>query len=148
MNEINYRDILKEAPFGYSLVELAIDSEGVIYDFTFIEVNEALSKAISKAQVGKTFCGIWDSQSVSVRILFERINEAFQLKSNITFNHFSEELQSWYSVYVQFLGDNRATLLSLDRTIEKRNEDLIWSIIELFDDILFEMDDNYIFTDV
>ena len=148
MNEINYRDILKEAPFGYSLVELAIDSEGVIYDFTFVEVNEALSKAISKAQVGKTFCGIWDPQSVSVRILFERINEAYQLKSNITFNHFSEELQGWYSIYVQFLSDKRATLLSLDRTGEKRNEDLIWSIIELFDDILFEMDDNYVFTEV
>ncbi len=148
MNEINYRGILKEAPFGYSLVELAFDSEGTIYDFTFLEVNESLTRAISQAQVGSTFCGIWDPKSVSVRILFERINEAYQLKSNITFNHFSEALQSWYSIYVQFIDDKRATLLSLDRTIEKRNEDLIWSIIELFDDILFEMDDNYIFTDV
>lgn len=148
MNEINYRGILKEAPFGYSLVELAFDSEGIIYDFTFIEVNETLSKAISQAQVGNSFCGIWDPNSVSVRILFERINEAYQLKSNITFNHFSEALQSWYSIYVQFLDDKRATLLSLDRTLEKRNEDMIWSIIELFDDILFEMDDNYVFTDV
>lgn len=148
MNEINYRGILQEAPFGYSLVELAFDSEGIIYDFTFLEVNESLAKAISQARAGNNFCGIWDPNSISVRILFERINEAYQLKSNITFNHFSEALQSWYSIYVQIIDEKRATLLSLDRTLEKRNEDLIWSIIELFDDILFEMDDNYVFTDV
>lgn len=100
---IEYKEILKNLPFGYALHKVELDHNGVPIDYEYIDINEAFEKITGlkrKNVIGKKITEIFPNiRNDKVDWIKYYGNIAMNSSEN-EFEQYSEELKKWYKIKV------------------------------------------------
>ena len=135
MNNINYREMVLDASFGYALQRTIVDETNNPVDYEFIEVNSAFEGLIGlkREQVtGRKLSEIIKYMRDDPSGLIKFYNKVFFESRPAEFEQYSDLLQKWYRVNVKLQGDLHLVTLCYDITeiknIEKKLNDRTMSL--------------------
>ena len=148
MNETFYKELIQISPFGYARYYLVRNESHVAVDYRFIEINSSFERITglpSEVVVGKNVSevipGIFDGHFDCLAFYQQVCDSREELENE----QYSEALKKWFRVKTICTGEDEFVTLFNEITAQKENEGIIDGIVSLFDDVVFELDEDYNF---
>jgi len=144
MKDLEYKKILKKAPFGYALHKILLNEHGDPEDFEYIEINDAFEKImkLDKSEIiGKKITEILPTIKNSKFNFIKYYGEIAISGSESEFEQYLEELKGWYKIKVYSPSKNYfiTYLTDIGNEIKER---------ELFKSTLLSIYEGIIATDL
>ena len=144
MKDLEYKKILKRAPFGYALHKILLNEHGDPEDFEYIEINDAFEKImkLDKSEIiGKKITEILPTIKNSKFNFIKYYGEIAISGSESEFEQYLEELKGWYKIKVYSPSKNYfiTYLTDIGNEIKER---------ELFKSTLLSIYEGIIATDL
>jgi len=125
MMDIQYRQIIETAPFGYAYHEILLDDSGKPIDYRFLEVNAAFENLTGlKAAdiVGKTVLEVLPGTGTAEFDWISFYGSVALTGGNETFEQFSAVLDRWYQVQAYSQDRGFFSTVFIDSTRSKEIE--------------------------
>lgn len=134
---------------GY-LSATTIWKENQLVDYTIDFVNEACANIYgfqSGSLIGKKFSDFAANTDYSKEWL-GKIQSAIEAKNSQPFQQYAPQIKRWYNGQILSNSKDRFIIQFWDVTEEKLNEESVNSLLRIFEDALFELDDQLVFKKV
>jgi len=144
MKELDYKDILKKAPFGYALYKVLLNKDGNINDLEYIEINDVFEKITGLYKnkvVEKKVTEIFPDIKNEKFDWIEKLGNVALNNSESEFEQYSEELKTWYKVKLYSPKKYYVVTYLVDITNEVKEK-------ELFKSMLLSINEGIIATDL
>lgn len=151
MREDFYKKVIKNSPIGYAYHKIICDSNGKPCDYEYLEVNNAFEKHTglrAEEIIGKKI------SEILPKILESEFNW-IGVYGNIALNggeeeyeQYSEALGKWYRVHVYSPEKYYFITNFIDITKDMRNIEEKQTIINAVNEVIFELDMDYVFKNV
>lgn len=144
-------DFINMLPIAYAHHKMIYDEMGDPCDYEFIEANKAFEQMTSLKVldiIGKKVSKVLPSITDSKFNWIKQYGEIVLKNLRIKFDAYSEPLGKWYRVFAYSPQKDCFTTLFFDITdiVKKSEEQEI--IYKMLNDIIFEMDENYYFSNI
>jgi signal transduction histidine kinase/DNA-binding response OmpR family regulator len=148
MNESFYKELIQNSPFGYARYLLVRNENNKAIDYRFVEINSAFEKItgltldfVEGKNVSEVIPGIFNDHFDYLN-LYQRVCDT---KMEFENDQYSEALKKWFRVKTVCSGQDEFVTHFNDITAQKENKWIIDGIVLLFDDVVFELDEQYNF---
>jgi signal transduction histidine kinase/CheY-like chemotaxis protein/PAS domain-containing protein len=148
MNETFYKGLIQNSPFGYARYCLVRNENHKAIDYRFVEINSAFEKItgltldlVEGKHVSEVIPAIFNDHFDYLN-LYQRVCDTKVESEN---DQYSEALKKWFRVKTICTGEDEFVTHFSDITAQKENEGIIDGIVSLFDDVVFELDEQYNF---
>lgn len=145
MDDLFYKNILEQSPFGYSYHRIILDNNDKPIDYEFLELNKAFesitglerAKIINK-RVNDIIPNIGAGEYDWINIYGDiALNGGTKI-----FEQYSNELNKWFKIYTYSPKKFHFVTVFIDITNEKQNRIAIENFFELNPDLMFIIDDK------
>lgn len=151
MDKEFYKDLIVDMPIGFAYHKIVLDEAGKPIDYIYIAVNSSFEEQtglIGSNIIGK---GVKEVLPAIVNDKFDWISYfgdiAINGKSEIMENY-SFPLDRWYKVHAFSNRKNHFVTIVIDITKKKKEIAKKTSLITMLNDVVFELDNDYEFTEV
>lgn len=151
MEHVNYQSLIEKSPIGFALNKIICNDEGIPYDYEIIEVNDAFEKITgwkAKDSEGKRLSQIMTNLSDQGRDLIRSYGEVALGGASIEFEQYLNNLDRWFKVNVFSPQIGYFVTWFSEITEEKRDLDEKNILLAAINDIILELDDSFIFTNI
>lgn len=124
---LDYRKILKKAPFGYALYKIVLNEDGYTKDLEYIEINDVFEKitGLNKNRIiGKKVTQIFPNIKNENFNWIESLSDVAINDSESEFEQYSEELKTWYKVKLYSPKKHYVITYLIDITNEIKEKEL------------------------
>ncbi|MFY7708919.1 MAG: response regulator [Flavobacteriales bacterium] len=150
MQEINFTELFAKSPIGYLSASTIWDEHQQLIDYRIEYVNEAYAQSYG-VQVGHLIgkkVSEFSSQSDFPKDWLSRIQHSIESNDARTFQQYAPQIKRWFNVQILANSKDRFVMQFWDATDAKLNEENVNSLLKMFEDALFELDENLVFKNV
>jgi signal transduction histidine kinase/DNA-binding response OmpR family regulator/PAS domain-containing protein len=149
MHELNFSELFANSLVGY-LSASTIWKGDILVDYKIEYVNDAFANIYGTATgnlVGKKFSEISANSEYSKEWL-DKIQNALELRNSQTFQQYAPQIKRWFNGQILSRSKENFIIQFWDVTDEKLNEESVNSLLRIFEDAVFELDDQLVFKKV
>ncbi len=151
MDNLFYKDLIKELPIGYACHKIICDSNGEPFDYEYIEVNKAFEKftgLIENDIIGKTICSIMPEIKNDPFNWIGRYGKVALFGGSESFEQYSAPLDRWYRINVLSPKKDHFVTYFTDITKEKLQINEHKMLLVTLNEAVFELNEQYVFENV
>ncbi len=149
MQELNFSELFAKSPVGY-LSATTIWKDDKLVDYTINFVNEAYANIYglqTGSLIGKKFSDFATNSDYSKEWL-SKIQNAIESNNSQPFQQYAPQIKRWFNGQILSNSKEHFIIQFWDVTEEKLNAESVNSLLRIFEDALFELDENLVFKKV
>jgi PAS domain S-box-containing protein len=150
MQEINFTELFAKSPIGYLSATTIWNELQQLVDYRIDYVNEAYAQSYGiqvGELIGKKFSE-FSSQSDFSKEWLSQIQYSIEANDARTFQQYAPQIKRWFNGQILANSKDRFVMQFWDATDAKLNEENVNSLLKIFEDALFELDENLVFKNV
>ncbi|MFZ4785463.1 MAG: response regulator [Flavobacteriales bacterium] len=148
MTSLDYSVLLNQAPYGFAHCQLVRNEQQESVDFVVHSANPAFAKITGLAHkdvVGKKVSDFVPGFFPGFLAYLKTCHSVCKEGKIIRGQYYSEVLRMWFDVETHPVSADEFVSYFHDATALHNADNLIDGIVRLFDDIVIELDENYVF---
>jgi signal transduction histidine kinase/DNA-binding response OmpR family regulator/PAS domain-containing protein len=148
MTSLDYSILLNQAPYGFAHGQLIRNEQGEPEDFVIHSANPAFAKITGLAYtniIGKKVSDFVPGFFPGFLGYVKSCDAVCSEGTIVRDHHYSEVLRMWFEVETHPLSSDEFVCYFHDATSLHNANNLIDGIVRLFDDIVIELDENFVF---
>lgn len=149
MQELNFSELFAKSPVGY-LSATTVWKEGALVDYVIAFVNDSYANIYgleTGSLIGKRFSEFASMSDYSKEWL-AKIQDAIESKNAKTFQQYAPQIKRWFNGQVLSNSKEHFLMQFWDVTDAKLSAENVNSLLKIFEDALFELDENLVFKNV
>lgn len=120
-----YKDVLEKAPFGYAYQEIVLDTNGLPYDYRFLEANPAFQEHTGLVNcniINKTFREVYPDIGTKELHWISIVGRIAKNGGTEIMESYSEKEKKWFQVYIQSNAIGFFSTIIFDVSERKKTE--------------------------